>query len=571
MKKALLILFAVTTCWLMATAVPAKPYPFSHVQSDGTTVTLVMRGGEFNHSLMTMDGYTVAQAPNGDYCYMASGTLSDMIAHDKDSRGLEEQAFVIAYRDQLTLAAQSRRSPRREETVSAPQVPNMGSPRIPIILVNYADVQFIDENPLFTFENQFNVMQYSCLRYFQSQSRGLFSPRFDIVGPVQLSQDRSYYGGNKRVYGQDCDKQLGTMIYEACNGVKGVDFSNYDNDGDGIVDVVVVLYAGVGEAQAYRNVPESVWPCQWDMQEAYSWGCSTSGPFQLNGVTINKFAVFNELEGYNNQSTNIDGIGTFCHEFSHCLGLPDFYPTNNIRVFGMGSWDLMDNGCYLNNGHTPAGYSSYERHFMGWMDLIEPEEDSWNEMAPLNTDEGTAYKIVNDSNANEYYLLEYRVKTGWDAYLPGQGIMILHVDYDQTAWDENTPNNESAHQRMTLIPADGVLNGFTSSTDLWPQGDKDCLTNVSTPAATVYTGGYMNKPITGMTVDQGAKLAGFWFMKLLLGDVNRDGEVTIADINALIDAILGKDIKATPSLDVNRDGELTVGDVNALVDLILKE
>ncbi|MBR6948167.1 MAG: hypothetical protein IKH53_09470, partial [Muribaculaceae bacterium] len=156
MRRILLATIIAATACLMAMAVPAKPQPFTHVQSDGTTVTLVMRGGEFNHSLMTLDGLTVAQGAGGDYCYVAGGAMSDVVAHDQDNRGIEEQAFVIAYRDQMTLEAGVRRLPRRAGENEHPQVPTMGSPRIPIILANYTDVQFIDEDPVATFQNQFN-------------------------------------------------------------------------------------------------------------------------------------------------------------------------------------------------------------------------------------------------------------------------------------------------------------------------------------------------------------------------------------------------------------------------------
>ena len=567
MKRILFTIVAAMCCAAMMAA-PAKPEPFTHVQSDGTTVTLVMGGGEFNHSLMTLDGLTVGRDMNGNYCYKAAGSLSDVLAHDAGHRGIEETAFISAYRSQMTLGAGRSRLPRREEENPTPQVPTLGSPRIPIILVNYTDVQFVDENPVNTFENQFNMMEYSCLHYFESQSCGKFSPRFDILGPVNLPQNRAFYGTNKYIYGQEVDTQLGTMIYDACMGLPDVDFSNYDNDDDGYVDVVVVLFAGVGEAQAWRTVPESVWPCQWDMQESLDWGCSTVGPFELNGVTIDKYAVFNELEGNNNYSTTIDGVGTFCHEFGHCLGLPDFYSTVGGGIYGMNAWDIMDVGCYLDNAHRPCGYTSYERHFMGWMDLIEPEENTQYFMLPLNTDDGTAVKVTNDANPDEYYLLDYRVKTDWDEFLPAEGIMILHVDYDKTAWDENTPNNNYNHPRMSLIPADNVLSSYSNRYDLWPQGDLDSLTNNSTPPAMVYTGGFMNKPITGMTVADG--VASFWYMKSNVNpyDVNRDGEVNIADINAVIDHILSGDSTVYP-FDVNGDGEVNIADVNDIIGVIL--
>lgn len=551
-----------------AMAVPAKPGTFTHVQSDGTTVTLTMWGGELNRSMVTMDGLAVARNTNGDFCYLAGDALSNVVAHDKGHRSVEETAFIIAYRDQMTPASMSRRAPRRVEENSNPQVPTLGSPRIPIILVNYSDIHFVDSNPVATFQNQFNEKEYSCLHYFESQSRGMFTPQFDILGPVDLPNDRAYYGTNVLVHGSDCDENVGTMIYEACMGLPDVDFSNYDNDGDGLVDVVVVLYAGVGEAQAYYSVPQSVWPCQWDMTEAFSWGCSTMGAFELNGVTIDRFAVFNELDGGNDTSTRIDGVGTFCHEFSHCLGLPDFYPTNGASYYGMSSWDIMDHGCYLNGSHRPSGYTSYERHFMGWMDLIEPEPNTQYTMAPLNSLEGTAVKVVNDANPDEYYLLEYRTKTGWDEYLSAEGILIIHVDYNYYAWLNNTPNNIGSHPRMTIIPADNVLSGGTNKYDTWPRGGLDSLTNNSVPAAAVYTGGFMNKPITSMTVD--GDIASFWYMKQppKPGDLNDDGEVNIADVNLLIDAILvgsGGD----ETFDVNGDNEVNIADVNLLISIIL--
>ena len=572
MKRLFLSIVAMMMCCSAAMAVPAKPIPFTHVQSDGTTVTLMMHGGKFNHALMTLDGLTVAMDEKGDYCYTASGNLSDVLAHDQGHRGIQETAFITAYRNQMSIDPSRRPIPRREESNSNPQVPTLGSPRIPIILVNYTDVKFIDSNPLETFENQFNEKEYSCLHYFENQSRGKFSPKFEILGPVELSYTRAFYGGNDN---HGYDMHLGDMIIEACEGIDdNVDFSNYDNDGDGLVDVVVVLFAGVGEAQAWRTVPESVWPCQWDMQECYEWGYSPTGPFQLDGMTIDKFAVFNELEGSTNSSTNIDGVGTFCHEFSHCLGLPDFYHTANGFVYGMSSWDIMDHGCYNNNSHTPAGYSSYERHYMGWMDLIDPVENTNYTLAPLNSPEGTAVKVVNDANSDEYYLLEYRKLTGWDAYLAAEGILILHVDYDRNAWDNNTPNNIGSHPRMSIIPADNVLTGFSNSTDTWPLAAKDSLTNYSIPAATVYQGGYMNKPITRMRIDSVQNTASFWYMKAattVIGDVDGDGEVNISDISAIIDILLrgGSDSDMSQA-DVNGDGEVNIADINTVIDIILK-
>jgi hypothetical protein len=206
---------------------------------------------------------------------------------------------------------------------------------------------------------------------------------------------------------------------------------------------------------------------------------------------------------------------------------------------------------------------------MGWMDLIDPVENTQYSMSPLNSDGGTAVKVTNDANPDEYYLLEYRTKTGWDTYLPAEGILILHVDYNQIAWDENTPNNLASHPRMTIIPADNELKGSSNRTDTWPQGSLDSLTNYSVPAARVYTGRYMNKPITKMRVDEDKRMASFWYMRVLQGDINGDGEVNVADINMLVDMILSGNSSGASSGDINGDGEVTIADVNALIDIIL--
>ena len=158
-------------------AVPAKPVPFTHRQSDGSTVTLVMQGGELHRSMVTTDGLMVARDDRGDYCYVAGGNLSNVIAHDRADRGIEEQAFVVAYREQMTQDAAPRRTPKRESENTNPQVPTVGSPRIPIILANYSDVKFLSADPVPVFEDQFNQMEYSCLHYFESQSRGQFDAR----------------------------------------------------------------------------------------------------------------------------------------------------------------------------------------------------------------------------------------------------------------------------------------------------------------------------------------------------------------------------------------------------------
>lgn len=508
MKKLILMAVAIVIA-LTAGAVPAKRGYAPVKQSDGTTITVDMVGDEFHHTFITLDGRTIGRDERGDFYYLTADGLSSVRAHDPIGRPAAEQAFVQANAEHLTPAsvmtaeAKARRT-RANIRRKATQVPQTGSPHVPIILVNYKDIKFKADDPVAQFRTQFNEGERSCYQYFVDQSRGKYTPNFDILGLVELTYDRAHYGGNN--YRGD-DKGIGAMVAEAILALEEtVDFSPYDNDGDGEIDVVIILYAGVGEAQAYQIVPNSIWPCQWELSES-DFGNSLT----LQGKTFNKFAVFNELYGSSDATTRIDGIGTFCHEYSHCLGLPDFYATNYSSAYGMGNWSLLDSGCYADDGDTPVGYDAYERNFMGWLELEEPEPGKTYTTDALNLATGRAFKVVNDANSNEYYLLENRQKTGWDTYLPAAGMLITHVDYLQSAWDDNTPNNDASHQRMTIKPADGVLNTSTESRDTYPYNGNDSLTNTSTPAAKVFTGSFMNKPITEIKNNNG--VVSFSFMK----------------------------------------------------------
>ena len=510
MKKLFTLMAAALICFA-ASAVPAKPGTHTFTQSDGSTITLKMVGDEFHHSLMTLDNLTVDLDENGDVYYRNIMGITAVRAHDPEQRSAAEASFVAQNAASLTLQALiPANDNRRRASANAPrrtQVPQVGTPHIPIILVNYTDYKFKSEDPVEVFETQFNSGDKSCLAYFTDQSRGMFTPQFDILGPVNLSHNRSYYGGN--IGGND--KGVGLMVKEACDSLlaQGVDFSVYNNDTDDHVDVVVVLYAGVGEAQAYGIVPNSVWPCQWELSDSEV-GDSLQA---AEGLWIDKFAVFNELAGSSDATTIIDGVGTFCHEFSHCLGLPDYYDTRYGGHYGMGNWSLMDSGCYNDDGNTPCGYSAYDRNFMGWLDLITPEVDTQYDLAPLNTDEGTAVKIVNDADPNEYYILENRQKTGWDLYNPAAGMMVNHITYLRAAWDGNYVNDYNP-QRMTILPADNQLNKYSEYGDLYPYNGNDSITDNSKPAAKVNTGNYLHKPITEIT--KVGNHVTFYFMKEFL-------------------------------------------------------
>ncbi len=510
---------------LSAIAVPAKPGKRIFTQSDGSTITVELKGDEHFHTYVTADGLTVGRLDHtGDFHYLTPEGLSEVMAHNPGARTQHEAEFLRLNAESLDIrkVASSRLNLsdfRRRSVMSAgikaaaalqkaqPQVPNNGEARIPVILLCYKDMDFRDgENAKETFNEFFNGETVSARQYFIDQSNGKYRPQFDIYGPFKATGNRATYGGNDR-YGND--KGAGRLVAEGCTALNSeIDFSIYDNDGDGICDVVVGLYAGVGEA-SYDD-DDAIWPHQWELS-ASEFGRSLF----FDGVTIDKYAVFNELSGTN--TNNIDGIGTVCHEFSHCLGLPDFYETTyTFGYYGMGNWSLMCGGCYNNDGYTPIGYSAYEKEFMGWITIDEATPNTHYTLPVMNQgDEATdiAIKATSDRDPNEYFIFEARKRQGWDEYMPADGMLITHVTFNQEAWDNNTVNN-STPQRMCPVPADNRLNTSSESGDLWPGigNTATSFTDTSRPAASLNGGGMLSKPLTEITLNDDGTVS-FMYMK----------------------------------------------------------
>lgn len=364
-----------------------------------------------------------------------------------------------------------------------------------IILVNFADSKFNTSKfgPTQTLYSRIaneanygeNNFKGSISDYFKAQSGGQFLLDFDVAGPVTLPHGYSYYGQNDD---DGYDKRPTKMVREACQAVDGsVDFSKYDWDGDGEVEEVFVVYAGNGEHDT-NNQPNLIWP---HMDNLANYGEELT----LDGVTINTYACASEL----NSDKTLSGIGTFCHEFSHCMGFPDMYDTaSDGNNFGMGSWDLMDYGSYNGDGYVPAGYSGYEKMVCGWTTPIELDKPmTVNGMERL-ADMGQTYIIYNKGNRNEYYILENRQQSGFDKYLPGSGLLIERVDYDKDIWEWNAVNTTNGgyypegsstpsyndHQRITIFHANNIEYDGNNAT--YPYASLDSLTDSSQPAATVW-------------------------------------------------------------------------------------
>ena len=352
MKKIFLTL-ALTVVALAVSAIPAKPGIIRTLTlSDGTTVKAQLVGDEHGHYWLTQDGRAYQQQEGT--AYFSEVSLSSVTTKAQ------------ARRSQSNARRTKRLAPRRVGEVGA----ITGKKKGIIILVNFSNVAFQEANTNALYQRIANEKNFSygdfkgsMYDYFYAQSEGQFELTFDVVGPVKVSQTQSYYGANDS---QGNDKYPAKMVIEALKLVDDdVNFADYDWDGDGEVDQVYVIYAGKGEADGGAST--TIWPHEWELSSAASYG-DGSGAQTLDGVRINTYACGGELNG---QTGEINGIGTMCHEFSHCLGYPDFYDTDYSGGQGMFEWDLMDSGSYNGDGYQPAGYTSYERWVAGWKEPIE--------------------------------------------------------------------------------------------------------------------------------------------------------------------------------------------------------
>lgn len=408
---------------------------------------------------------------------------------------------------------------------------------------NTPEVKFSTENARDYYDRVANELGFkdgrfalSVRDYFLAQSNGQFDFQFDVVGPYKLKNAYNYYGQNTSVQ----DAHLGQFVYDACTKAynNGVDFGKYDWDGDGKADQVFILYAGLGENTDNDNT-DLIWPQEGSLRSIGS----DQAPFQLGETTIDTYAVSSELAlDPITKVAGIEGIGTICHEFSHCFGLPDTYDkgslSNKPLKYGTKFWDLMNVGNYLDGSFQPAGYTAQERMFCGWLTPIELKNDTVIEaMKPLS-EGGEAYIIYNDGNRNEYYLLENRQQTGCDAGLYGSGLLITHVNYSDEAWTNNDVN--TTHERYSVVPADNstgyyqwvqqpdgsytsVYDATDIAGDLYPYGNNDALTDTSVPADTLFT----------------ANTDGSFFLHKSVTHIrqNADGTIAFHFTNGIVDAI----------------------------------
>lgn len=489
--------------------VPARFCPMRVLLSDGSYEWVRLCGDGNERFYVSGDGYVVEGVEGCDYFVKTSQRPGDVKVVKRGSVGSAETA----------------------------PLQSTGSPKVPVILVNFQDERFsvadTDEETVEYYDKYCNgtldgelytdAGSAGAVRdYFAQESDSLFLPDFVVIGPVTLSKPMAYYGQNR---GSTVDVNFTEFCTEALEEAmtlySGFE-EDFDNDGNDTVDLAFFIYAGLPESDTGVS-EDAIWPKErvsamtiGDVVISVMGCCSEQS---VSDVVVNPDGTYTVVDVMD------AGIGTMCHELSHSLGLPDMYDTNYVGL-GMSYWSLMDSGNYCNNGFRPCGYTGYEREFLGWRNTVILSEPTTVTLHPLE-DGGTAYKIINDANEDEYYVLENRYTVGWDLSLArlGHGMLVVHVDYDEEAWGDNSVNTESSHQRMSFIPANnsyiGSYNATTSAQLVSALGgqpypgtsENDALTDETTPAATVFEGNYMSKPITQIREQDNGDIT-FKFMAL---------------------------------------------------------
>lgn len=517
-----LLLFTMGLLCLAASAVPADPTPMKVTQPDGTTLTVVLQGDEFFNYLTTSDGYTVVKNNKGFYTYARLDgdrlVAGDCIARDAAHRTAADRAALTTLSKGLTsrsmqMAGKQLKARRNDSMLGVGANGHMDYSKFRglIILINYTDKTFEDYLPgnyeTYDFYNQMinghgytgytlpsgtkREMTGSVRDFYYDNSNQQFDPSFDILGPVNV--DFVATDANQM---SNCD----TIFFSAVQALDDqVDFSQYDTDGDGTVDMVFFLVAGWGSDYSSNN-RKYLWPHMFTFEES---------PI-VDGVNFGLYACSTAMTGAEPQWGNgtIGGIGTFCHEFSHVLGLPDLYDADYNASGGQsvhpGYWSIMASGFKVNNGYNPVGYSLYERYALGFAQpsLITAAADSMSLQAVDVVN--TGYRL-NTPVENEFFLIENRQQTGkWDKYLPGHGMLVFHVDStDVDIWENNQVNNNPNHMYYQMLRAN-YNNMSDSQRDPFPgSSNVTTISNMSNPGLVSWSGQMNKYSITDITEADG--------------------------------------------------------------------
>lgn len=449
-----------------AWSIPAPEQIYEDKQPDGTSIFITKRGDERFHYLESSDGYPMVRDQKGSLRYVDENgkpSAKKPVKKEEALRKLRQQVVnpidphAEAKLDSAYMELPSATAPQRMPAIN----PNLksGEKNALVILVQFKDIKFSAEEPQALFDSLLNQESYnnnnnagSARDYFIDNSKGIFRPHFDVVGPITLSKTNYANYGEGSPYGT-AGAQIALM--EALDTLIShkFDFSKYDNNGDRYLDFVHMIFAGFGAHDS--NQDSAIWPHKWIFGSAYR---VSNFPRKLY---VEPYACSAELDGYSNKmdssARRTSGVGQFLHEFSHLLGLQDLY-SNNSSIYTPSTWDIMDAGAYDRlsirdvAGTIPPNYSAFERLSLGWITPTELNVKGTVQLSSIQNN--VALRVTDSRNSDEFFLMEYRSLTGWDKALPYHGMLIWHIDYQKTVWDSARVNT-TPHQYIDIEEAAG--------------------------------------------------------------------------------------------------------------------
>lgn len=526
MKKSLLsivtlCLFAVSLIVNQAVAVPAYPGLIQYKQANGKILTIQLKGDEKVKWALTEDGYTLMMNSKGNYEYAIQDEKGNVQPSGIEANGMKERTAVeknlLSKTEKGLYYSPSQISMMKgiweiKATESQKAFPTTGNRKLVCILMGFKDKAFTKTQA--EFNNLFNQVGYttggatgSVKDFYNENSWNQFNLTVDVFGPYTASQNMSYYGAND-ASGNDANPRA--LVTEAVTlADASANYANYDNDGDGTVDGVYVIYAGYGEEAGAST--SAIW--------AHAWSIT---PVTKDGKTISKYSCSAELRG--SSGTTITAIGVICHEFGHVLGAPDYYDTNYStggQFDGTGYWDMMAAGSWNNNGVTPAHHNAYTKvKVYGWATATVLSSAADITVNPVIGNQ--SFYQINSTTSGEYWIMENRQQTGFDAYIPGHGLMIYHVHSTVASASSSNNINATYPQKMYPVCANATTNpGTTASTygtingagcPFPGSGAKTSFTDATTPNMKSWAGANTAKPITNIAENSTSKVITFSFM-----------------------------------------------------------
>ncbi len=477
---------------------PASPYPITVKQADGSSITVIGKGNMANSWTETLDGYTVIKKEGiYEYATERNGKLepSGIQARDSKNRKAEEKQFLQSVPKSLRTSAlrTSAVENQHSQVLEAPQkvsFPSTGTRKTLLILIKYPDLA--NTYTVSNFDNLMNQSNYngtgSFKDFYKASSFGKLDISTDVFGWYTASNNYAYYGYNKE------SSRATKLVREAIDAAEaaGVDFSKYDNDKDGKVDGVIIAHSGPGAEEGSDQ--DYVWSHRWQLSAG-------NNSATYDGVVLNDYIINPERRLF---SSSMVGIGVFCHEFGHNLGLPDLYDTSGNSE-GIGNWCLMAGGAWLGYEHSPANMSAWCKMTLGW---INPTVITANGAYSLKGASANAecYRI-NTQLSNEYFLIENRQKTGLDISLAGSGLAIWHINTNKTSSTTNNVNADRTLKGVDLEEADGLnqLDGRSNrgdAGDLFPgTSNNKSFNDFSLPNSRTYTAANTGIGIKSISID----------------------------------------------------------------------